>query len=112
MDAKPAATPAPRGLANIKAVGEFLSISRISIYEHTRQGNLRAIKIGRAVRYAWDDIERAAREGLPPLKKSPPASPAQANPGAPSLSQAGKRRRGRPRKSAAVLGQGGAGGAA
>ena len=109
MDAKPqCGTPAaaPRGLASIKAVGEFLSLSRISIYEHTRQGNLRAVKLGRAVRYDWAEVERAARDGLPPLKKAP-AAPAPANPEEPSPSQAGKRRRGRPRKSAAMLGQGG-----
>jgi predicted DNA-binding transcriptional regulator AlpA len=106
-------TPAPRGLANIGDVRSFLKISRVCIYEHTRAGHLHAIKIGRAVRYDWADIERAAREGLPALKKPAPAPAAQANPEAPS--QSAKRRPGRPRKSAAapVLGQGqGQGGAA
>lgn len=117
MDAKPqcgtpaAAAPAPRGLANIKAVGEFLSLSRISIYEHTRQGSLRAVRLGRAVRYDWAEVERAAREGLPALKKTAASPPAQANPEveAPSPCQAAKRRPGRPRKPAAapMLGQGG-----
>ena len=112
MDAKPqsgtpAAAPAQRGLASIADVRSFLTISRVCIYQHTRAGHLHAIKIGRAVRYAWADIERVAREGLPPLKKSAPESTARANPNPEVPSESGKRRRGRPRKSAAMLAQGG-----
>lgn len=106
MDAIPHAAPQGLALATIKDACAFLSISRISIYQHTRQGSLRAVRLGRAVRYSWGELERAAREGLPPLKKSAPAPTAQTDQGATE----GKRRRGRPRKSAAapMLGQGGA----
>lgn len=106
MDALPHVAPAPQGLASIKDACQFLALSRVSIYQQTRAGNLRGVKLGRAVRYSWEELERAAREGLPTLKKPAPApeSTAQANQGAGAAE--GKRRRGRPRKSAAVLGQG------
>ena len=109
MDATLPPAPAPRGLASIADTGSFLKISRVCIYEHTRAGHLRAVKLGRAVRYTWDELERVAREGLPTLKKPARVPPAQANPeAAPSPPQAGKRRPGRPRKPAGLMGQGGA----
>jgi excisionase family DNA binding protein len=100
MDATlPPTAPAPQGLGTIKDACAFLRISRVSVYQHTRQGNLAAVKLGRAVRYSWLELERAAREGLPPLKKAP-APAAQTDQGATD----GKRRRGRPRKSSAIGG--------
>ena len=109
MDALPHVAPAPQGLAlaTIKDACAFLTLSRVSVYQHTRVGNLRGVKLGRAVRYSWAELERAAREGLPALKKAPApaAPPAQANQGAGAAE--GKRRRGRPRKSAGLMAQGG-----
>lgn len=104
----PAATPAPRGLASIADTGSFLKISRVCIYQHTRAGHLRAVKLGRAVRYSWEELERVARDGLPALRKTAPASIARtSSPGPEAPPQSAKRRPGRPRKSAGLMGKGG-----
>ena len=102
MDAKKhAATPAPRGLASTKEACEFTGLCRISLYEHTRAGHLRCVRLGRALRYPWSELDRVSREGLPALPKRTVA-PAST---APTNDQPPKRGRGRPRKSAAFLGQ-------
>ena len=106
MDAKKhAATPAPRGLASTREACEFTGLCRISIYEHTRAGHLHVVRLGRALRYPWAELERIGREGLPALPKRQGAPSATAPVQPIANGQPAKRGRGRPRKSAAFLGQ-------
>ena len=102
---KHAAKPAPRGLASVADACEFTGLCRISIFEHTRAGHLRCVRLGRAVRYPWAELDRVSREGLPALPKRNGA-PAATAPTQPVVDgQPAKRGRGRPRNSATFLGQ-------
>lgn len=102
---KHAATPAPRGLASVADACAFIGLCRISIFEHTRAGHLRCVRLGRAVRYPWSELERVSREGLPALPKRTLAPAATAPKQAVSNGQPPKRGRGRPRKNACLMGQ-------
>ena len=101
----PKTTPAPRGLASTQEACAFIGLCRISIFEHTSAGHLRCVRLGRAVRYPWSELERVSREGLPALPKRHGAPAATAPAQAIVEGQPPKRGRGRPRKSACLMGQ-------
>lgn len=52
---KTAPAPTPR-LLTVREAAETLSISPRKLWELTAGGKLRAVRIGRAVRYAHDDL--------------------------------------------------------
>ena len=105
LNMDPKTTPAPRWLASTQEACAFIGLCRISIFEHTRAGHLRCVRLGRAVRYPWSELERVSREGLPALPKRHGAPAATAPAQAIVDGQPPKRGRGRPRKSACLMGQ-------
>ena len=45
-----------------KQVAEMLSISLPTLHEWTKEGTIKAYRIGRAVRYKHDDVQNALKE--------------------------------------------------
>lgn len=57
----PAPIPAQQqGLATCADAQAFLRVSRTTLYNLERRGDLRPVRIGRAVRYRWADLQRLA----------------------------------------------------
>lgn len=45
------------GLATVKQALDFLLVSRSTLYRLERSGALRAVRLGRSVRYRWADLQ-------------------------------------------------------
>ena len=48
------------GLATAAQAAAFLSLSRTTLWRLQRQGILTPVKIGRALRFRWSDLQRLA----------------------------------------------------
>lgn len=57
------ANPSSRPLLTPDALAERWSVPRSQVYRLAREGKLPAVRIGRYVRFAVDDVERFEREG-------------------------------------------------
>lgn len=59
----PAPIQATSGLATSADAQAFLRVSRTTLYNLTRRGDLHPVRLGRALRYKWADLRRLAGEG-------------------------------------------------
>lgn len=51
------------GLATVAEAQSYLRISRTTLHNLERRGDLRPVRIGRALRFRWADLQRLAGEG-------------------------------------------------
>ena len=59
----PASTHALTGLATCAEAQEFLRLSRTTIHKLACTGALAPVRIGRALRFRWADLQRLAEGG-------------------------------------------------
>jgi excisionase family DNA binding protein len=70
---EPAQPREPLRLMRVAEVAERLGSSRSSVYELINERRLRAVRFGRSVRIATEELERFIREGYHPAKSWTPA---------------------------------------
>jgi excisionase family DNA binding protein len=63
-------TKAPKALLTLPQAASRLDCSVGALRKWLRQGRLRAVRLGRAVRLRAEDVERAISEGIPPAPTS------------------------------------------
>ncbi|MEW6558960.1 MAG: helix-turn-helix domain-containing protein [Pseudomonadota bacterium] len=63
MQSKSQFFEAQQGLATTADAVTFLRLSRSTLWRLERQGALQPVRIGRALRFRWADLQRLAREG-------------------------------------------------
>lgn len=56
----------PNSLTTSRRAQEILSCSRTTLFRLSRSGHLTPVKLGRAVRYRLDELERLAATGTNP----------------------------------------------
>jgi excisionase family DNA binding protein len=52
-------------LLSVREVADALAVSRVTVWRLVRRGELRPVRVGRAVRFRPEDVERVVREGAP-----------------------------------------------
>jgi excisionase family DNA binding protein len=60
-----------RLLLKREEAAELLGMGVRTLDAHVRQGHVQAVYLGRLVRFDRAELERVAREGIPPLRVSP-----------------------------------------
>jgi excisionase family DNA binding protein len=63
----PAAMPAPA--LSVEQAAAALGIGRTTLWMHLRAGTLESVSIGRLRRIPRAEVDRALREGLPPIPR-------------------------------------------
>jgi len=51
-------------LYKIRDAAALLNIGRTTLYEYVREGKVRAVRFGKAIRIGRDELERLKREGI------------------------------------------------
>ena len=51
-------------LYKVRDVAALLNIGRTTLYEYVREGKVRVVRFGRAIRIGRDELERIKREGV------------------------------------------------
>lgn len=59
----PASPHARQGLATCAEAQEYLRLSRTTIHKLAAAGGLPPVRIGRALRFRWSDLQRLAEGG-------------------------------------------------